>query len=610
MDQVLNLAHALMALLFASVAVAAETPIRTSWESGPAGNPLYRDLVLQRHRDSGLNTMMFQSRIGGVGIFEVDAAGTVRMTGLNPQDSPNKIPLSREEDYVEFLQAADRYGVDVYLMEIFYIGEKRVLDTLGPSAKAFIGGYTRYTPFGPTEAPAPLEGKYWLGMLLESAKFAARLSLKCPRLKGLLFDTEMYGGGGMLYRTNCSFDDQTWSAACARMREHNRLPGGARPEEVAIAERYRWLEGGGLLEEYFQAQEDLVAEMARRFREELDAINPRFRAGMYPWLGNWFSNGWMRGLGTEQAPAIVLSAQEYGGLHAPDTLANIAQTRRLNANVRFLAGFMVHSGRHTPASLGRNIQRANALGEQGVDGYWIYSTTPVWQHEPEIIDQFRQPGARRLDWWITAPGAQFWEAIGRANATTNLPESELYRPGCLPPAGSVLLTGNSFYPGPRSSVAVKLTCEPPPDLPFHTQGTEMILGPGEAAWKPRAPGDTITVTADFGGPVTVDKLFLLAGHHSDEFFPIGGTLYLSTSLDGHAWLDFAEMQISGSQKLRMPFGQEDYGFVNELLGITARYLRLQFQQTDPAPDFPNVAKTFGAFAIGELAVWGRDAAGR
>ena len=70
------------------------------------------------------------------------------------------------------------------------------------------------------------------------------------------------------------------------------------------------------------------------------------------------------------------------------------------------------------------------------------------------------------------------------------------------------------------------------------------------------------------------------------------------------------MQISGSQKLRMPLGQEDYGFVNELLGITARYLRLQFQPADPAPDFPNVAKTFSAFAIAELAVWGREVAGQ
>ena len=50
--------------------------------------------------------------------------------------------------------------------------------------------------------------------------------------------------------------------------------------------------------------------------------------------------------------------------------------------------------------------------------------------------------------------------------------------------------------------------------------------------------------------------------------------------------------------------------MNELLGITARYRRRQFQQTDPAPDFPNAAKTYSAFAIGELAVWGRDAAGR
>ena len=69
------------------------------------------------------------------------------------------------------------------------------------------------------------------------------------------------------------------------MGEEQLLEQDASPEQVPREDRYQWLEDNGLLEDYFALAEQRVADIARRFRRKIDAINPDFQLGLLPYEG-------------------------------------------------------------------------------------------------------------------------------------------------------------------------------------------------------------------------------------------------------------------------------------------------------------------------------------
>jgi len=198
---------------------------------------------------------------------------------------------------VEFARTAQRYGLDVYFTEFLYIGESQQVANLEPYAKAYVGGPVRYGASGEVAMPAPLERRYWLGLLLAAARFYAELSLECPNVKGFLFDEETYAPEFM-WRNNSSLDDQTFTAVLEEMRKAGSLTTDVTALSIPREQRWSWLESQGLIKAYLEAQEGLVYErIARPFRTQVDKINPRFQLGFYPCAPNWFYHAWARGDG-------------------------------------------------------------------------------------------------------------------------------------------------------------------------------------------------------------------------------------------------------------------------------------------------------------------------
>ena len=517
---------------------------------------------------NGLNTQFWCVRIAPQLDLEMDTEGKVITEPMDPE---------KKQGYIDHAQAAQKRGIDLYLVTGFFEEYVTQLAELGPYTKAFVQGPTRYITPGEKPAPGPLEERYWLGQLLCEAKFAAELSTVVPSVKAFLIDVEMYAGD-MMWRWNSSFDDQTFRAVVGRMGEEQLLKQEVQSEHVDREDRYQWLADNGLLDDYFAIAAQRVADIARRFRREIDAINPDFQLGLLPYEANWFYDGWISGLASERTPVLVCSEEEYASGLVSTAFARTARLKKMGVNFRYLPGLLI--GNFSPKQLG--IQARRCL--EATNGYWLFTTYSLWQPEPEKLWGAYQ---------IKAPKEQYWAALAQANNR----ETPLRADAAYACPGFVLLTDNEHYLEPKAELPLQVTYSIPPDVALYDDLAKNKLFDGAeadafgtVAWYAHADRE-VTVTVDLSRTCRLERIRLIAGHILPNFPAVlHGSIEVLSSRDGDMYYPVArETLLEGRGKHTPSMDYDD-------LGIEARFIRIVLQT--------GATLKYSVWTISELAVWG------
>ncbi|MAE66451.1 MAG: hypothetical protein CMJ18_19455 [Phycisphaeraceae bacterium] len=523
---------------------------------------------LKNMAKSGLTAQFLCVRLAPQMQMSVDARG--RVVG--------SLSAEKRKSYVDRANQAARLGIDIYLVTAFFSEYVEQLKKLGPYTQAYVQGPTRYISPGEKPAPGPLEERYWLGQLLSEARFAAELSRQCPNVKGFLIDVEMYGGD-LMWRLNSSFDDQTFAAATAEMGRRGVLAAEAEPAKVARDGRYEWLAEHKLLNTYFEIEADLVADIARRLRREIDAVNPDFQLGMLPYETMWFYDGWLRGLATRRAPVIVCSEAEYNPGFTPALPARVEHLEQSGIPFRYMPGLFLHT--HSPDQIRRHARRCL----DAVNGYWLFTTYSLWQQDPSKL---------RGPYLIKADRRQYWDALGAANRQGAPPAEPDRRYTC---PGSTLLTGNRHYPGPKAQLPLSVTYSREPDVPFYgdPKRSKPFDGAeedaiGTVAWH-ASTDEPLTVVVDLSKSARIERVRLAAGHIlANHPSVVDGNIELFTSEDATTWYPMQRIDLFDGRGKSMP--KTDF----DELGIRARYVRIVFTAR-------HVVR-HSVWTLSELAVWG------
>jgi len=229
---------------------------------------------------------------------------------------------------------------------------------------------------------------YWRDRIL----FYARLSREVPSVLGVFLDFENYDrvkiGGGMCY--TLSYDEPI-------LRQFAQARGLSLPDPLP-ANRAEWLEKQGQTKAFEEFQVGRWRERARKLRQEVDALNPRFQFVVYPATHSLFIREvvW-REWHTKQAPLIMAEVDtywrhEYDLADALERLRQIMIKARealdqVDPAIRYMAGL-------DPIVSGANPEfegKSAVLGAEFGHGYWVFYEGPDYHKDhPEYFRWFKR----------------------------------------------------------------------------------------------------------------------------------------------------------------------------------------------------------------------------
>jgi hypothetical protein len=235
------------------------------------------------------------------------------------------------EKLTEITQRAAERGIRTIFNATYKLGDMLpTLERLGYE-KAYVEGPTRFVPAGPKLDASPFDKTLWKGLIGAHGEHIARLSLEYP-IFGILYDTEHYDGG-IMYLQGCGFGDDSF-APYLKSRGINKSAA-----EIPAGTRYPFLKSNGLLYDYWNYLEEGIYHQGRYLAERWRSINPNLFLGIWVLFDNWFSHGFLRGLGGE-VPSLGLSHCEYiSGAFQTKSMREYFESK--NPNLYYMPGFLV-----------------------------------------------------------------------------------------------------------------------------------------------------------------------------------------------------------------------------------------------------------------------------
>lgn len=242
-------------------------------------------------------------------------------------------------------------------------------------------GYTRSVGCQgqPSNAPSPLDVKFWQDHVIRPAQIVAEYSLQRPALVGLMCDLEMYSVVPSWYFTNGDgFDDYSFRKFVTHAEGYLSSRELETVRNLPFLERFEGLKREGILDRYYWFLESEAEKIGRLYREEVDAVNPQMIYGFYAqdMVPTWFYWGFWRGVSTQEKPCIFLTFQMFLKRFA-DTLA-----RRGIYGYYAVASLLgnIPAGEHPVV-----FERFSTLD----DGYWLNRIT--WLVEPAGAESIEAP---------------------------------------------------------------------------------------------------------------------------------------------------------------------------------------------------------------------------
>ena len=224
--------------------------------------------------------------------------------------------------------------------------------------------------------------------LLKSARRIAELSKEIPILSVKIDLEEMFLKG---YVT--PFNEEVWNG----FRKERNLG------EIPPQERGSFLKKNGLLSAYDAYIEKLLAAEAKRFREEIRAINPSLHLGMMPADNKTLYNAFMRELGTRDRPAIIDIWNLYNGNgFSPEVSSSIRHVRNMNGSN--IAVSWLRFNAYKSKNLAGHLYHAAMSG----NGYSGWDMKMLSREQSGLPPEFRLPHGEKAD--------SYWNAFRDVNA--------------------------------------------------------------------------------------------------------------------------------------------------------------------------------------------------
>jgi len=394
----------------------------------------------------------------------VRSVGRVREMGFNcALVQVGGRPLS---ELAPLIQAADRAGMRLIMVTSLGIGE--YLRQAGAS-RPFVG------PDGVRQpaTPCPLDEAFWRGSVGKLALSLAELQRAGhTSVAGLLFDKEDYDHPISHLFCHC---DYCFGAFLQSL--------GKNDLSVLPPERNEWLTHGGLWDRYCAFQDEAATGIFARIRADVDRLAPGLVLATYPWAYqpptrrhsrvDWDLR-FVRGLGSEQAPFLLLDEATYVWGHGPALERQRAEYQGLGLHFRAITGFNVVPAERVwyPEQMAASAYWACRRG----DGYWIFLghapllTSAAGQHA-EWLGVF---GGRPQEWI---------EQFGRVNRAVAQGKAMQTPPLELPPMADHWEVSDLF--GPRCSPGASWQARRWTDIGLPWEGGELVL-------VARRPGDWLS----------------------------------------------------------------------------------------------------------------------
>jgi len=216
---------------------------------------------------------------------------------------------------------------------------------------------------GTMNAPCPQSQQYWERVYGDRAKICAQKGFD-----GCLVDVEMYSADQTRFYHEPCICDSCWSRYCTQNNKTQYL-------ETAVLNRGALLNAQGLLTQYKDFQESRLIGLLQGIRASIDSINPGFMLGYLYYFEEIY--GLTKGLGTTQAPALILDEYSYGGVPAG----------RDGREYNYLGS--IYSGSYpgllmpgfspnelSPSDLVQSVLYFNTIKYQNhsMSGFWFYSS--------------------------------------------------------------------------------------------------------------------------------------------------------------------------------------------------------------------------------------------
>ncbi|MBI4027639.1 MAG: hypothetical protein HY360_21815 [Verrucomicrobia bacterium] len=206
-----------------------------------------------------------------------------------------------------------------------------------------------------------LDPAWWGEYLIPAIESLARMSMEQPALRGVLIDTEQYGGketSGALSNIYCFCDD-----CFLRFLLERKLG----KEIPARAQRAAWLESRTLLTDYHLFLQNQMESRTKELADRLAKIQPAFEIHFYSVDDSWYYRGLLRGLAERKLPVFVLDERTYGG-YLPQRGKEMDDFLRAhNPRAVWAPGFYTKT--LSARAIGINIRRVREENRP----YWLYN---------------------------------------------------------------------------------------------------------------------------------------------------------------------------------------------------------------------------------------------
>lgn len=225
--------------------------------------------------------------------------------------------------------------------------------------------------------PCPLSEEYWENEMLKRASVVA----SHPKIKGIVFDMEMYSGGSTRFPNACFCD------SCVESFETETGEEGLVTQKITARRAY--VRNNELYDIYAKWFEKKVTEISSKIRLKLHEINPNLILGYMPeyeWLP-----GITQGLGTKEMPVIVFNENEYQGEILKSQM-HIAHIKRDNMPAVYAIGLWADEQQ----AIKKQDFAAKMIKAEPINvGYWIYSMGEL-NNDTEYYDVIKK-GNEMLD---------------------------------------------------------------------------------------------------------------------------------------------------------------------------------------------------------------------
>lgn len=328
------------------------------------------------------------------------------------------------------IAAAEKYGLHFFVAAFFRGGEE-MPRTVEKGCRLFV----REDGTQASKTGCPLDTRLWEATIFDRALPLAEYGKEHPQVAGFLTDIENYGAYG-----DAAFSSfqHCYCEGCLAdfLKARNRKDD---PLAIAPAQRKKWLQSQGLLQDYQDWQHQQVETICRSLRARLDAINPDFLLGALPDLGETLSWDMASGCATEKAPFMTLPESTYAGFHMATTNIYV-EARQRKVPLLLLPGIWAHL--HRPDRFASHAFLASAFA----DGYWIYEEFPFRQLFLERTAAIRFPLVGTPQDWCQALTLANGDIDRRVADPSYSPRLPLVAPGL--PTNTLPLDRASARPSP------------------------------------------------------------------------------------------------------------------------------------------------------------------